>query len=66
MSAALPAGAGEEGVSFGDGVDRAVALLLTALDLVDSIKAPPEIGARIQEVIDTLEEIRRRSATEQR
>ncbi len=45
-----------------ESVGRALALLQEALEIVDSIGAPPEIGARLQEVIDSLEDLQDRSA----
>jgi hypothetical protein len=56
MSAALSAGAEGELVSPGENIRRALALLQEALELVDSIGTVPEIGARLQEVIDALDE----------
>jgi hypothetical protein len=63
MSAALSAGAEDKGVIGYEGVGRALTLLREALNVVDSIKAPPEIGARIQEVVDSLEELQRRAGS---
>jgi hypothetical protein len=56
MSAALSAGAEGEQASPGENISRALALLQEALELVDSSAVPPEIGARLQEVIDALDE----------
>ena len=39
-------------------VERAVELLKEALALLDSCDAPPEIGARLQEVISEAQELR--------
>jgi hypothetical protein len=64
MSAALSAGAEGNGIGFDAGVGRALALLQEALDIVDSVNAPPEIGARIQEVIDALAQLRKRSGND--
>jgi hypothetical protein len=61
MSAALPAGADGKDIIGHGSVDRALTLLREALNVVDSIKAPPELGARIQEVIDSLEEFQGRT-----
>ena len=58
MSAALSADAGGEQVTPHENIGRALALLQEALSLVDAIGAPPEIGARLQEVIDALDEYR--------
>ena len=56
MSAALSAQAGEEQASPGEKIGRALALLQEALELIDSMDASPEIGARLQEVIGDLDE----------
>lgn len=57
MSAALSADAEGRDVTPEESIGRALALLQETLEIVDSIDAPPEIGARIQEVIDALEEL---------
>ena len=38
-----------------DGVQRLNALLSDSLALVDKLKLPPDIGARLQDVIDAVE-----------
>ena len=38
-------------------LDHASALLQEALEIIDSTDAPPEIGARIQEVIDSIDQL---------
>jgi hypothetical protein len=60
MSAALSAGAEGKDIIGHERLGRALTLLREALNVVDSIKAPPEIGARIQEVVDALEELQAR------
>jgi hypothetical protein len=65
MSAALSADAGGEQASPRENIGRALALLQEALDLVDAIGVPSEIGARLQEVIDALDEHRKPSANHQ-
>ena len=59
MSAALSADADGGPVSAQESISRALALLQEALELVDFAEAPPEIAARIQEVIDSLDDHRR-------
>ena len=57
MSAALSADAEGRDVTAEESISRALALLQETLEIVDSIDASPEIGARIQEVIDSIEEM---------
>jgi hypothetical protein len=58
MSGAMPAGADGDGASAGGKVDQAIAQLKGVLSLLDSIKAPPELAARVHEAIDAIEEYR--------
>jgi hypothetical protein len=39
-----------------DTVDQAISMLIEALRILDEKKSPPEIGARLQGVIDDLRE----------
>ena len=57
MSGAISANAEEKSATAEETIERALGLLQETLELVDSIDASPEIGARIQEVIDSLEEL---------
>jgi hypothetical protein len=51
--------ASEAGGSRGiDGVERVRALLSEALEIVDAEEMPPEIGARLSDVLSALEEYR--------
>ncbi len=58
MSDTLPVGA-ETGASPEESVGRVLALLQEVLDIVDGLSAPPEIGARVQELIDLVEQHQR-------
>ena len=55
MSNALPADVREDQVSADEPLTRAGALLREALELLDSAKAPPEIGALVQSALDALD-----------
>ena len=57
MSVALSANADAGDATPDKSLDRALALLQETLEIVDSSDAPPEIGARIQEVIDSIERL---------
>jgi hypothetical protein len=57
MSGALSADAEGNGATPEENLGRALALLQEVLEIVDSIDAPPEIGARAQGLIDSLEEL---------
>ena len=54
MSVAQPA----SGLPNGSAIERALALLEEALGLLDSSDAPSELGARVQEAIDALDQFR--------
>jgi hypothetical protein len=41
-----------QGADIVDGKQRFMGLLNQALDLADALELPPEIGARLQEIID--------------
>jgi len=56
MSASLSAGPTEENAEIN--VGRTLALLQHALRILDEANAPPEIGARVQEAIDLVQEHR--------
>ena len=45
-----------------DHIGQAISMLLEALSLVDEQDVPPELGARLQGVIDDLEEYRSTTA----
>lgn len=49
-------GSGRAAESSQPSADEALALLERALDLIDQLKLSPEIGARLNEVIDALAE----------
>ena len=44
-----------DGTSASPSLERALALLTEALEIVDALELSPEIGARLQEVITSLE-----------
>lgn len=46
----------DDGVPSGASQDRARALLVEALEIIDRLQKPPEIGARLQHVLDLLDE----------
>ena len=46
----------ESGAPRDQSVERALALLAEALEIVDGLNMSPEIGARLQEAISALEE----------
>lgn len=54
---AIPSGADENGKTT-ELIQRAIALISEALDLLDRSGAPPEVAARVQEAIDAVEEYR--------
>lgn len=58
MSGAMPAGADGDGAFAGQKVDHAIAQLKKVLGLLDSMRAPPELAARVHEAIDAIEEYR--------
>jgi hypothetical protein len=39
-------------------IERALALLEQALEIIDHRTAPPEIGARLQEIIEQVQELK--------
>jgi len=50
------AGQDSSGAAGDQSVERALALLAEALEIVDALNLSPEIGARVQEAISALEE----------
>jgi hypothetical protein len=44
-----------EAATIDDGIVRAIELLREALDLLDQVSAPPDIGAHVQTAIDAAE-----------
>ncbi len=54
MSAALSTGTNENKVSHDQDLDSVIALLRRALGQLDGMKAPPEFGARLQELLDLM------------
>ena len=52
MSAASPTDPNGSDTSFDERMDSVIALLRRALDQLDRMKAAPELGARLQEVLD--------------
>lgn len=58
MSAALSAGAEGKGASAQNDLDGALKLLARAIEVLDSVGAPPELAARVQEALDAVAEYR--------
>ena len=58
MSAALSTGTNGNDTSCGQEMNEVVALLRRALAQLDEMKAPPEFGARLQELLDLMIEHR--------
>lgn len=56
MAAAVPSSAIGESSPVKDGLELAVHFLKKALDVLDSMNAPPELGARVQQALDTVAE----------
>jgi hypothetical protein len=56
MFEASTAGADGDGASLQAKIDNARRLIVSALELLDSVQAPPEIGARLQSALDALDE----------
>ena len=53
---------GASGAPENQTVERMLALLADALQTADALKLPPEIGAKLQEVITAIEETDRNGA----
>ena len=58
MSAALSTDTNGNHASTDQGMDEVIALVRRALAQLDAMKAPPEFGARLQEVLDLMVENR--------
>jgi hypothetical protein len=56
MAAVIPASAGGEGVPVEDSPQIAMHFLKKALDVLDKMNAPPELGARVQQALDAVAE----------
>ena len=56
MAAAVPSSAIGESSPVEDGLELAIHFLKKALDVLDSMNAPPELGARVQQALDTVAE----------
>ena len=54
----VPTASGAERPSRVQGVERALALLSEALQIIDAERLSPEIGARLSDVITAIEEHR--------
>jgi hypothetical protein len=56
MTVGSPAGTDGKSASLNEKLDRSETLLREALELIDAATAPAEIGARVQEALDALQE----------
>ena len=55
MATAMPGAIGESS-PVEDGLELAIHFLKKALDVLDGMNAPPELGARVQQALDTVAE----------
>ena len=56
MAAVVPANVGGDGLPVENGLELAMHFLGNALDVLDSMNAPPELGARVQHALDSVAE----------